>query len=156
MTPIAEDPYSWLKGRFPPTVRKPFGRLPSGALVMPIGDTAVTFDPIGGQGGNHASRNAARMANEAIARCGRRYDEAWMTDIFERWWNDNARFAYEFNNILLEPLTEAGRIMLMRAAQDRAFADRHFFGNFPRASGFFPYMTDPAAAATLVAEWEAR
>lgn len=155
MTPIADDPYSWLKGRFAPTVRQAFGRLPSGGLVMPIGDTAVTFDPIGGQGGNHASRNASRMADEAIARRGKPYDEAWLTEICDRWWNDNARWAYEFNNILLEPLTEAGHTMLSAAAADRAFADRHFFGNFPRPAEFFPYMTDPAAARKLVADWNA-
>jgi len=67
MSPVADDPYCWLKGAFPPTVRNAFGRLPSGGLVMPIGDTAITFDPIGGQGGNNASRSAKFMADAVIA-----------------------------------------------------------------------------------------
>ena len=43
------DPYGWLVGRVAPTVRKPVGRLPSGHIVTPLGDTSMVLDPIGGQ-----------------------------------------------------------------------------------------------------------
>src|SRR6184192_3297408 len=44
-----------LTGRFPPTVRKPVGELPSGALVFGLADVVVLNDPITGQGSNNAS-----------------------------------------------------------------------------------------------------
>jgi hypothetical protein len=35
------DSNGWLVGRLAPTVRKPIGRLPSGRIVTPLGDTAM-------------------------------------------------------------------------------------------------------------------
>src|SRR5437868_308202 len=53
------DPNGVLVGRFPPTVRKPVGALPSGALVLGLADAVVLNDPITGQGSNNASKAAA-------------------------------------------------------------------------------------------------
>lgn len=156
MRPVRDDPHCWLKGRFPPTVRAAYGETPSGGLVMPIGDTAITFDPIGGQGGNHASRHAKFIADAVIQRSNGAFDRAWMTDLNEDWWDRYAKKAYAFNNILLEPLTPAGATMLTKAAKDRKFADHHFFGNFPNTEGFFPYIEDLEAAQQLIADWETR
>jgi hypothetical protein len=152
MRPVADDPFCWLKGAFPPTVRQPYGELPSGNLVMPLGDTAITFDPIGGQGGNCASRNARFIADAVIARGDDRFDATWMTKVNHDFWDHHGRAAYTFNNILLEPLTEAGQTVLMHAAQDRAFADKHFFGNFSSPNGFFPWIEDLDAARRIVSE----
>ena len=154
MRPVENDPHCWLKGRFPPTVRAAFGRLPSGGLVLPIGDTAVTFDPIGGQGGNHASRHAKFMADAVIAHSDQSFSPDWMNEQFELWWDVYARDAYAFNNILLEPLTAAGATLLTKAAQDRRFADQHFFGNFPKTKGFFPAIDDLESAQSLIARWD--
>ncbi|WP_143264433.1 styrene monooxygenase/indole monooxygenase family protein, partial [Amycolatopsis kentuckyensis] len=52
--PVA--PTELLHGRITPVVRRPVGTLPSGAKVLAMGDTAVTNDPIGGQGANMAAR----------------------------------------------------------------------------------------------------
>jgi flavin-dependent dehydrogenase len=152
MSPVSDDPHCWLKGAFPPTVRNAFGRLPSGGLVMPIGDTAITFDPIGGQGGNNASRSAKFMADAVIAHGDRPFDEAWMTFVNDAYWEYHGKAAYTFNNILLEPLTEAGGTILMESVQNRAFADRFFAGNFPTPVNYFPWMVDATAAHSLVAE----
>ena len=148
---IAEDPYSWLKGQFPPTVREPYGTLPSGGLIMPLGDTAITFDPIGGQGGNCAQRNAKFIADAVIGRGELGFDAYWMTQVMDAFWAWHGQAAYDFNNILLEPLTEAGRIMLGAASNSRTFADEHFIGNFTRPKNFFPYMTDIQAAMSVAA-----
>ena len=48
-----------LAGRFPPVVRKPICKLPSGELVLGMGDVVATNDPIRGQGANTASRAAS-------------------------------------------------------------------------------------------------
>ena len=60
---VHEDRFEWLVGRIAPTVRQPFGILPSGKLLMPLGDTAVTFDPSGGQG---ATRRVAAPASRRM------------------------------------------------------------------------------------------
>ena len=148
---IEDDPYSWLKGAISPTVRGFFGRMPCGKLVLPLGDTAITFDPIGGQGGNYASRHAKYLADQVAARGGERFDEAWMTRIGEHWWEDYARWAYTFNNVLLEPMSEPARVLFTAAVKDRAFADKHFVGNFPKPCDFFPYIENLDAARELVA-----
>ena len=46
---LADPNGGWLVGRLAPTVRKPVGRLPSGRIVTPLGDTAMALDPIGGR-----------------------------------------------------------------------------------------------------------
>src|ERR1700741_4928456 len=48
-----------LRGRVTPTVRRPVGVLPSGALVLGIGDAVVLNDPITGQGANTAAKAAS-------------------------------------------------------------------------------------------------
>jgi flavin-dependent dehydrogenase len=156
MSAVEGDPYCWLKGKFPPTVRQPFGRLPSGGLVMPIGDTAITFDPIGGQGGNNASHSAKFVADAVIALGDGPFDETWMTAVNNAYWEYHGKHAYTFNNILLEPLTEAGGAILMESVNNRRFADRFFAGNFPTPAGFFPWMVDPKAAHELVATAQAQ
>ena len=50
------DEHSWLVGAFTPEVRQVVGTLPSGRVVMALGDTAQSLDPIGGQGANNGSK----------------------------------------------------------------------------------------------------
>jgi len=151
MQVIEDDPYSWLKGAIPPTVRGSFGRMPCGKPVLPLGDTAITFDPIGGQGGNHASRHAKYLADQVVARGDEPFDEVWMTAIGGQWWEGYARWAYTFNNVLLEPMSEPARVLFTAAVKDRAFADKHFVGNFPKPRDFFPHIENLDAARELVA-----
>jgi 2-polyprenyl-6-methoxyphenol hydroxylase-like FAD-dependent oxidoreductase len=146
MQPIAGDDHCWLKGRFPPTVREACGKTASGGLVVPIGDTAITFDPIGGQGGNCAQRNTWHWVQAIVARGENTYDEAWARQTWEDFWAKHGRAAYEFNNLLLEPLTETGRTILGYAARDRVFADTAFIGNFHAPTNFFPWFVDLDAA----------
>jgi hypothetical protein len=150
MTYIEDDAHGWLVGRFSPTVRKPFGRLPSGALLMPLGDTAITFDPIGGQGANNANRMAKFMADAVVARGDKPFDEAWMIAVNGAWWEFHGRWAYAFNNILLEPLQEPAAIALIECSRNRMFADQRFFSSFPRPHNFFPWIEDVGAVKQLI------
>ena len=152
MRHLDDDPHSWLIGRFPPTVKKAFGKTPSGGLVVPIGDSAITFDPIGGQGGNCAQKNSAHWAEALKARGDGSYDEKWISETWEEFWEGHGKAAYTFNNILLEPLTEAGQIVLTHAAKDRQFSDAALFGNFHTPRGFFPWFEDAEAAKQKIAE----
>ena len=81
------DPYGWLVGRVAPTVRKPVGRLPSGRIVTPLGDTSMALDPIGGQGANNGNKMTRNLVESIIARKDLPFDAQWMTDTFERFYN---------------------------------------------------------------------
>jgi 2-polyprenyl-6-methoxyphenol hydroxylase-like FAD-dependent oxidoreductase len=107
------DPNGWLIGGVAPTVREPVGRLPSGRVVTPLGDTAMSLDPIGGQGANNGTKMARHLVAAASARGARPFDEAWMRDTFESYWADQGRHIVRFNNALLEPITAAGKVVLM-------------------------------------------
>ena len=153
MEPVTGDDYCWLKGAFPPTVRKGFARMPGGGLVIPLGDTAVTFDPIGGQGGNCAQKNAKFVTDEIIDRGDGEFDEQWATRLMDGFWDYHARAAYAFNNILLEPLTDAGRAALGFASVNREFSDHEFFGNMNKPNNFFPWLEDVALVQEKIAKY---
>ncbi len=154
MRPVEGDPYGWLKGAFPPTVRQACGTTPSGGLVVPVGDSAILFDPVGGQGGNCAQRNSMFISQAIIARGDEEFDEAWANQVREDFWEDHGWAAYTFNNILLEPLTDAGRAVLQFASENREFADQHFTGNFSKPKNFFPWMEDAALAEEKIREFQ--
>jgi len=154
MQVIEEDPHSWLKGRFPPTVRKAYGKTPSGNMVIPLGDVAVLFDPIGGQGGNCAHKNTIFTANAIIEHGKRPFTEDWAEQLNADFWEFHGKWAYTFNNILLEPLTDAGRIVLGTAAENFEFASRHFFGNIDKPRNFFPWLEDAELARRKVAPYQ--
>ena len=138
---VAEDRFGWLKGRFPPTVRRPFGRLPSGGLVMPVGDTAITFDPVCGQGGNFASRSAKLLADEVGRRGDQPFDEIWMTEVNWMMWERYGRGGCELTKLFLEPLSEAAQLVVDTAGQDERAADAYYYG-FPHPESIVPALTD--------------
>ena len=107
------DKDGWLTGGVAPTVRAPFARLPSGRAVMPLGDTAYSLDPIAGQGANLGNK-LARHIVEAVAHApDATFDATWMEAVGEAFWLDHGRATVTFNNALLEPLTPAGRIVMI-------------------------------------------
>ena len=107
------DPNAWQVGEVTPTVREPVGRLPSGRVVMPIGDAAMALDPIGAQGANLGNKQVCHLAAAIAADPDAVFDAAWMTRTFEAFWADHGAPTVTFNNSLLEPLTPAGRLMLI-------------------------------------------
>jgi hypothetical protein len=106
------DENAWLVGEFTPEVRQVVGTLPSGRHVMAIGDTAHSLDPIGGQGANNGNKMVRVVTEEIAAREDRPFDDGWMRATFDRFW-ERHRFIDKFNNTLLEPLTVAGRLLLV-------------------------------------------
>lgn len=107
------DEYGWLVGAVPPTVRHPVGRLPSGRVVTPVGDTSMALDPIAGQGANNGNKMARNMVESIVAHADRPFDAAWMEATFERFYADHGAPTYTFNNIFLEPITPAGQELLI-------------------------------------------
>jgi hypothetical protein len=155
------DPNGWLVGRFAPTVRKPVGRLPSGRIVTPLGDTAMALDPVGGQGANNGNKMARNLVESIIARKDQPFDAGWMTETFERFYARTGNITYTFNNLLLEPITTAGKQLLMAqygsdgrargSTGQQRIADA-FIENFNDANGLTPAFLDAGKAHAVIKE----
>ena len=107
------DANGWLTGSFAPTVRRPFAQLPSGRAVMPLGDTAISFDPIAAQGANTGIKHVRHVVQRIAARGSEPFDSEWMTRVFDAFWHDHARDACAFSNLFLEPITAAAKEVLI-------------------------------------------
>jgi flavin reductase (DIM6/NTAB) family NADH-FMN oxidoreductase RutF len=133
-----------LSGRFPPTVRKPVGTLPSGRKVLGMADAVVLNDPITGQGANNAAKSADIYLKSILERGKRPADPEWMQQTFDRYWMGYGQWVTVWTNLMLNPpphvlklLDCAGKIPPVATAIVNGFDD-------PRT--FFPWFTDPAAA----------
>lgn len=127
---VSEDRHGWLVGRFPPTVRQGYGRLPSGGLVMPVGDTAILFDPVCGQGGNFANRSAKFVAQYITANADNKFDELWMTKVNYLLWSAYGKYQCAFNNTFLKPLSPSAQLVVDTACSSDTAADAFYYG-FP-------------------------
>ncbi len=81
---VIADDHGGLVGAVTPTVRNPVGKLPSGRVVTPLGDTAVSLDPIAERGANRGNEMARNLVEQIVERGDRPFDTAWMTATFER------------------------------------------------------------------------
>jgi len=144
------DPNGVLVGRFPPTVRKPVGALPSGRPVLGMADVVVLNDPITGQGSNNAAKCAA-VYHEAIrARPEGPFDAAWMQETFERYW-EYARSVVNWTNALLTPPPEHVLALLGAASRSEAVA-RRFVNGFDDPRDYDEWFMDPVKAEAYLAE----
>lgn len=151
------DPHAWIVGTVTPTVRKPVAKLPSGRIVTALGDTAVSLDPIGGQGANSGTKMAKNLVECVVRHGDKPFDEAFVTDTFERFWARHGRPIYTFNNLLLEPIPPAARDLLIaqmgsdgvRTDGPQKVADA-FLETFNDPLEMLPAMTDTRLAHALV------
>ncbi|QTJ67838.1 FAD-binding oxidoreductase [Rhodococcus sp. ZPP] len=139
-----------LAGRFPPTVRKPIGVLPSGANILGLADVVVLNDPLTGQGSNNASKCAASYLASIIEQGDRPFDAAFMTNTFERYW-DYAQYVASWTNALLSPPPEHVLTLLSAAATEPRIA-RRFANGFDDPRDFFHWFMTPEAAAQYLTD----
>lgn len=144
------DDLGILSGRFAPTVRKPALRLPSGAAVLGMADAICLNDPITGQGSNNAAKCANIYLQEILAHGDRPFDERWMQQTFDRYW-DYARFVVNWTNALLLPPPEHV-VGLLQAAQNTPEIGRAIVNGFNDPSRFYPWFMDPVAAKEYLAQ----
>lgn len=100
LQPIWQDPYSWLSGAVTPTVRQPVARTAGGHLVAALGDAAIAFDPIAGQGAQGASVQIALLLRAARQHAGA-FGEQWLTEQFDHYWHERAWGATELTRLSL-------------------------------------------------------
>lgn len=147
---VSEDRHGWLTGRFPPSVRQAFGRLPSGGLVMPVGDTAITFDPICGQGGNFANRSAKFIAEQITSHGDEKFDEVWMTKVNYLLWSTYGKNQCYFNNTFLKELSPSAQLVVDTACASDEAGDAFYYG-FPHPETIVPALSDWNVAKAFAA-----
>jgi 2-polyprenyl-6-methoxyphenol hydroxylase-like FAD-dependent oxidoreductase len=153
------DPEGWLTGSVTPTVREPVGRLPSGRVVMPLGDSALALDPICAQGANLGNKLARHVVAAIAAAPEAKLDAAWMTHTFEAFWADHGAATVTFTNVFLEPMTSAGRLLLISQFGSDGVSDspkqriaNAVFENFVDPRRITHAFLDVGAARKLIAE----
>ncbi|GAA2786365.1 styrene monooxygenase/indole monooxygenase family protein [Crossiella cryophila] len=147
-------PLEFLHGGITPVVRQPVGTLPSGALVLAMGDAAVTNDPLSGQGANMAA-HAARSYEEAIVAQGDRpFDAEFMHGAFARYWA-RAAHATRFSLDLLDP--PPAHIMSTLDTAQRVPEVAHRFAQlFANPVDYTGWLTEETAALDYLAAASAR
>lgn len=105
------DEQAWLRGAITPSVRHPVGRLPSGAVVMGIGDVVLLHDPIAGQGANNATKMADLVKQRIIEHGNQQFDEDWMQQVFDEFWN-YAQHSRTLTDCLLTPPDHLPEVMM--------------------------------------------
>lgn len=143
------DELGWLVGAITPTVRRPVGRLPSGQVVTSLGDTAITYDPIAAQGANNGNRMARHLVDSIDAHGDGPLDEAWMTETFERFWNQHGRHAVGLSNLLLEPPSPMTVAYLVAQYGSDGRADRGDGGQ-ALASAFVENLAEPSTLTPIL------
>jgi hypothetical protein len=144
------DPNGTLTGTIVPTIRKPVGRLPSGKIVLGIGDTVILNDPIAAQGSNNASKAAQHYERSILTRSDGAFDEDWMHETFTNYWQD-AYYSVALSNLFLRPMSSHVRA-LFAAAQHSEVIRRTIMMGFNRPRTLFPWLTDAAATKKLIHE----
>jgi 2-polyprenyl-6-methoxyphenol hydroxylase-like FAD-dependent oxidoreductase len=145
------DPNGILAGRFPPTVRQPVAELPSGRLVLALGDTAMLNDPITGQGSNNASKMATAYLEAIRAHGDAPYDRAFMEQAFEDFWNDYGQYTTAWTNALLSPPPEHVLKLLTAGNESPEIAHR-FANGFNDPRDYFEWFMFPDKAEAYLEE----
>ena len=94
-----------------------------------------------------------------IARKDQPFDATWMTETFERFYARTGEITYTFNNLLLEPITTAGKQLLIAqygsdgrargSTGQQRIADA-FIENFNDANGLTPAFLDARKAHDVI------
>ncbi|MFB2772916.1 styrene monooxygenase/indole monooxygenase family protein [Pelatocladus sp. BLCC-F211] len=116
------DDQAWVQGAITPIVRQPVGHLPSGAIVMGIGDAVILHDPIAAQGANNATKMAHLVKQRIIEHGNQRFDQSWMQGVFDEFWN-YAQYTHTLTDCLLTPPDHMQELMAAMAQNREVLKD---------------------------------
>ncbi len=139
-----------LSGRFAPTIRKPVATLPSGRKVFGVADVVVLNDPITGQGSNNASKCTKIYFDSILERGDKSFDQAWMNETFNKYWEAIKDVAL-WTNTLLTPPPPPHILKFLSAAASQPKLAHLFVNNFNDPRKFFPWWLDPVKTDELIA-----
>jgi 2-polyprenyl-6-methoxyphenol hydroxylase-like FAD-dependent oxidoreductase len=137
-----------LAGSFAPTIRKPVLTLPSGKLVLGLGDAVVVNDPITGQGANNATKAAKVYLDAILAHGEQAFTRDWMEQTFENFWRYAQQVVTWTNSMLTPPPPHI--LQLLGAAGQSAPLASAIANGFDHPPRFFPWWTDPAACEEFI------
>lgn len=100
LRPLHEDPHSWFLGAVTPTARRAVATTANGHAVVAIGDAAISFDPIGGQGAQTAVIQAASLIRALKTHKGK-FTYEWLQDQFDKHWDHRGEAATEVTRLFL-------------------------------------------------------
>jgi hypothetical protein len=140
-----------LAGRFPPTVRNPVAKLPSGRLVLGLADTVMLNDPITGQGSNNAAKMATAYLEAIRGHGDAPYDRAFMEQAFEVFWQEYGQFTTAWTNALLSP-PPAHVLKLLTAGNESAAVAHRFVNGFDNPVDYFDWFMFPDKAEAYLSE----
>ncbi|MFF2396993.1 styrene monooxygenase/indole monooxygenase family protein [Nocardia sp. NPDC058114] len=148
---IAEDPHSWLKGAVRPVVRAGVGHTAGGHPVAALGDTAVAYDPVAGQGAQSGLIQAQRLVAAAAVHDGP-FDEQWITDQYATFLAARSDAAAKVTRLFLSDpeFGDIGGQFFATAAVNPKFASA-LVGLLHRPQPFLP-IDSPADAAAYITE----
>jgi 2-polyprenyl-6-methoxyphenol hydroxylase-like FAD-dependent oxidoreductase len=153
------DRHGWLLGHFTPVVRMPVGRLPSGRLVMALGDTAMTLDPVAGQGANNGVKLARHIVESIVAHGDLPFEAQWMNATFDDFYQRHGEMGNRFTNLLLRPMPPAARELLIAQYGSDGTGDsgpqriaNAIVNNFNDPNSLTPIMEDLGRARSFITE----
>lgn len=143
------DEQAWVRGAITPTVRKPIGRLPSGATVMGIGDTVILHDPVGAQGANNATKMAHLVAQRIVEHGNQRFDESWMQEVFDEFWQ-YCQHGHALTDCLLTPPAHLQEIAIAMAQNPEVAKD--YLNGINNPPNLSPWFFDPEESKKYLAK----
>ncbi|MBD2359359.1 oxygenase [Tolypothrix sp. FACHB-123] len=146
------DEQSWVNGAITPTIRKPIGRLPSGAIVMGVGDAVILHDPLTGQGANSATKMAHLLKQRIIEHGNQHFDESWMQRVFDEFWT-YAQYTYAYTDCLLSPPAYLQEIMGAMAENPEVTQD--YLNGVNHPPSLSPWFFDAESAKEYLAQKKA-
>lgn len=143
------DEQAWMKGAIMPIVREPVGHLPSGAVVMGMGDAVLLHDPITGQGANNATKMAHLVKQRIIEHGDQRFDESWMQQVFDEFWN-YVQHSRTLTDCLLTPPEHLPEVMMAMAENPDILAD--YLQGFNHPPSMSSWFFEPEAAKNYLVQ----
>jgi hypothetical protein len=143
------DALANLRGGVTPVVREPVGQLPSGRLVLGIGDAVVVNDPLTAPGANSCALAADAYLEAIRAHGDAPYDRAFMEKTFYDFWNSDMRFITEWNNKLLGGMPEE-IVRVLTAGNEVPEIRERWVNAFNNRADFFDWLGTPEKAEAFL------
>jgi hypothetical protein len=139
------DANGFLRGGVTPVVRKPVGQLPSGKLVLGIGDALVVNDPLTAPGANSVAMAADHYLTAIREHGDAPYDRAFMEKTFYDFWDSKMKYVTEWNNKLLAGMPEY-IVRVLVAGNEIPEIRKRWVNAFNDRADFFEWLGTPEKA----------